>query len=86
MDEALMSKHQYKLVDGLLRDLDSWIDSRCAELLGRRSESALTFLQSSGVLWSKSVAPLTNRFIRNPDSTLSQEIFDIPKTETELMV
>jgi hypothetical protein len=50
------------------------------------AHSALAFLQSSGILRPKSVAPLTNRFIRNFDSPLSQEIFDIPKTETESMV
>lgn len=27
MDEALMKEHEYKLVDGLLRDLDAWIES-----------------------------------------------------------
>jgi len=27
MDEALMSKHQYKFVEGLLHDLDIWIDT-----------------------------------------------------------
>ncbi len=27
MDEALMKERTYKLVDGLLRDLDGWIGS-----------------------------------------------------------
>ncbi len=47
---------------------------------------ALLILQSSRVLRSNSAAPLTNRFIRNLDSTLSQEILDIPKTATEPMI
>ena len=50
------------------------------------AQSTLAFLQNSGVLRSKSVAPLTNRFIRNLDPALGQEIFDNPKTETESVV
>jgi len=50
------------------------------------AQSTLASLQSSGVLRFKSVAPLTNRFIRNLGPTLGQEIFDIPKTVTESVV
>ena len=50
------------------------------------AQLASPLLQFAGVVWTKSIAPSSNRFIGNLDSTLCQKVFDISETEAEPMV
>jgi hypothetical protein len=49
------------------------------------TQPALSFLKLSRIFWPESVAPLSNGFTRNGNSTLGQKVFHIPKAQTEAM-
>ena len=54
--------------------------------LPRVTETALTPLQSAGVLRSELDGPLSDCFTSHVHATLSEQIFDLTKTETESII
>lgn len=50
------------------------------------AETTLTTFQSAGVLGSKLDRPLPNRFISHVHAALSEQVFDLPKAQTESKV
>jgi hypothetical protein len=49
-------------------------------------ETTLVLLQTFGLVGSEFPAPAPDRFVRNSDSAFGQQIFRIPKAQTEAMI
>ena len=49
-------------------------------------ETTLFLLQTSGIVGPEFPAPSPDRFVRNSDSSFGQQIFHIPKAQTETMI
>ena len=49
-------------------------------------ETTLFLLQTSGIVGSEFPAPSPDGFVRNSDSAFGQQIFHIPKAQTEAMI
>ncbi len=45
------------------------------------AQATPALLQVAGIVWTKPLAPLLNRFIGNRDSSLSHKIFDVAESE-----
>ena len=50
------------------------------------AEAPLSPLQFSNVVWTELLTPASNRFIRDGDAPLSQQIFHITEAQTEAMI